>query len=195
MQECPPTPMRQVRAAFDTSTITVYQAYSAAIAVPAIAAQIFVAPFSLNRMTWIKPSFLWMMHRSRWGTAPGQEHVLAIKITRAGFEAALSSAVLSHFDPGVYVDADQWQERKNASPIRVQWDPERDIALNPLPWRSIQIGLAGSAVRAYRDEWILAIDDVTDVAHNLAGSPNRLLPHERPYPLPDPVVKAIGASR
>ena len=196
MREFPPTPMRQVRAVFDATTITVYQAYSAAIAVPAVAAQTFVAPFGLNRMTWIKPSFLWMMYRSSWGTAPGQEHVLAITITRAGFEAALSAAVLSHFDPDVYTDVNQWQEHKNASPVRVQWDPERDITLNPLPWRSIQIGLAGPAVRAYRDQWILAIDDVTDLAHKLAGSPDlSLLPDECPYPLPDPVARAVGASR
>ncbi|WP_141653813.1 DUF4291 family protein, partial [Erwinia billingiae] len=24
-------------------------------------------PFSMTRMTWIKPSFLWMMYRSGWG--------------------------------------------------------------------------------------------------------------------------------
>ena len=50
-------------------------------------------------MTWIKPSFLWMMHRSGWATKPGQERVLAIEITRAGFEWALSHAALSHYDP------------------------------------------------------------------------------------------------
>jgi hypothetical protein len=38
----------------------VYPAFAEA----AVAAQRFVNPFSLSRMTWIKPSFLWMMHRS-----------------------------------------------------------------------------------------------------------------------------------
>jgi hypothetical protein len=37
-------------------------------------------------MTWIKPSFLWMMYRCGWATKPGQERVLAIQITREGFE-------------------------------------------------------------------------------------------------------------
>ena len=27
----------------------------------------FVPPFSFHRMTWIKPSFLWLMHRRDWG--------------------------------------------------------------------------------------------------------------------------------
>ncbi|MGF6882260.1 hypothetical protein ABIA39_002859 [Nocardia sp. GAS34] len=47
-------------------------------------AQRFVSPFSLNRMTWIKPSFRWLMQRSGWARKPGQEHILAVRITRAG---------------------------------------------------------------------------------------------------------------
>ncbi len=50
-------------------------------------------------MTWIKPSFLWMMYRSGWATKPGQEQVLSIEITRSGFEWALANACLSHFEP------------------------------------------------------------------------------------------------
>ena len=56
-------PARQVRAVFDAETVIVYQAYRHAIADAALAAGTFVAPFSMNRMTWIKPSFLWMMYR------------------------------------------------------------------------------------------------------------------------------------
>jgi len=71
-----------VRAGFTTETITVYQAYPAEIALPAVAAGRFVPPFKRDRMTWIKPSFRWMMYRCGWGTKPGQEHVLAVEITR-----------------------------------------------------------------------------------------------------------------
>jgi len=46
-------------------------------------------------MTWIKPSFLWMMYRSGWATKPGQEHILATQITRDGFEWALHRHVSS----------------------------------------------------------------------------------------------------
>ncbi len=42
----------------------------------------FVPPFSLSRMTWIKPSFLWLMERSNWGKKSGQEMILAICIIR-----------------------------------------------------------------------------------------------------------------
>ncbi len=79
-----PTPSRQIRAVFDAETITVYQAYSPAIAAPALAAQTFVAPFKRERMTWIKPSFLWMMYRCGWASKPGQERVLAVRIIARG---------------------------------------------------------------------------------------------------------------
>ena len=75
---------REIRANYDATGIVIYQAYREQIARPALASQRFVAPFSLNRMTWIKPSFLWMMERSNWGRKPGQEYVLAVRITRAG---------------------------------------------------------------------------------------------------------------
>jgi len=56
-------PYRQIRALHDAETITVYQAYSAAIADAAIASQKLCASpdFLFTRMTWIKPSWNWMM--------------------------------------------------------------------------------------------------------------------------------------
>ncbi|WP_328994516.1 DUF4291 domain-containing protein [Kribbella sp. NBC_01245] len=197
------TPARQVRAVFDDETITVYQAYSAAIATPAAANDSFAGtPFKLDRMTWIKPSFLWMMYRSGWATKPGQEHVLAIQATRTGFEEALALACLSHFDAEVYPDHATWAERKEVSPVRVQWDPERSIALEPLQWRSLQVGLSGSAALNYSNNWIVQIDDVTEQVHEIhqaiaAGRPETArakLPTERPYPLPRDIATTIGAS-
>ncbi len=41
-------------------------------------------------MTWIKPSFLWMMYRCGWAAKPGQERVLAVRITHEGFAWALT---------------------------------------------------------------------------------------------------------
>lgn len=65
-------PLRQVRADFDDDTVVVYQAYPPAIAGPAVEAGRFVPPFSRDRMTWVKPSFLWMMYRCGWATKPGR---------------------------------------------------------------------------------------------------------------------------
>jgi hypothetical protein len=107
---------RLVRAAYDSRTITVYQAYSSEIAASAARAGTFVAPFSRQRMTWIKPSFGWMMHRCGWGRKGGQEHVLAIAISRSGFEWALAHSCLSHYDPAMHENQQAWAAAKAGSP-------------------------------------------------------------------------------
>ncbi len=176
-------PFRQVRAVYDETTIRVYQAYGDAIADAALEAGSFAAPFSMTRMTWIKPSFLWMMYRSGWGLKDeGQRRILAIDITRDGFEWALRNASLSH---GEAVDT--------SKPVRVQWDPERSINLGRLEHRSIQIGLEGEAVRRYVEDWIVKISEVTDLAQrvNATRDPS-LLPAERPYPVPADSAGTLG---
>lgn len=140
---------RQVRALFTDETITVYQAYPPEIAGPAVKARRFIPPFKYDRMTWVKSSFLWMAYRSGWATKPGQERILAIKITRAGFEWALAHSCLSHFDTTVHPTRDHWKDQLAASPVRIQWDPERSITLEALSHRAIQIGLGVQAVDHY----------------------------------------------
>ena len=54
---------RNIYAVFDDKTIRVYQAYNNEIADEALKLGKFGSKFSLTRMTWIKPSFLWMMYR------------------------------------------------------------------------------------------------------------------------------------
>ncbi len=194
--------IRHVRATYTDESITVYQAYPPQIADAALAAGTFVAPFKRERMTWIKPSFLWMMYRSGWAAKPGQERILAVEITREGFEWALSHACLSHYDRTLHATAEEWEAQKRDSPVRVQWDPERSIRLGPLPHRAIQIGLSGKAVSHYVDEWITGIRDVTHTAqeiHRLVtdgdlDTAKDALPAEHFYPLPDPIRTRIGGS-
>lgn len=182
-------PTRRIRALHTPTTITVYQAYAPTIATPAAHNGRFPASWSRDRMTWIKPSFLWMMYRCGWATKPGQETVLAVEITRDGFEWALRHACLSHYVPRVHADQNIWRRRLKDSPARVQWDPERDLDLRPLPYRSLQLGLSGEAVRHYADTWIVGITDATPLAHEIhhlvtlgkADEAARLLPDERPY--------------
>jgi hypothetical protein len=181
---------KTINAAYDERLITVYQAYSPEIADAAVAAGRFVPPFSRSRMTWIKPSFLWMMHRSSWATAPGQERVLAIRIRRDGFDWAVANACLSAYNATAHADQDEWRRQLKTSPVRVQWDPDRDVRMRPGPYRAIQIGLKGEALERYVDEWTQEITDVTALAHEIrdlvrAGLVDRaeaLRPKERPYP-------------
>ncbi len=180
---------RQIRASYTDAAIRVYQAYSDAIADAAIKHGTFVSPpFSMNRMTWIKPSFLWMMYRCSWGYKDdGQRRILAIDITHEGFRWALAHSCPSERPAGLGDEG--WRRLKDQSPVRVQWDPERDLHFTPLPHRAIQIGLSGEAVRRYVREWIVKMTDVTALAHDIcadvkAGVLDRArskLPVERAY--------------
>ncbi|KHD72439.1 DUF4291 domain-containing protein [Actinoplanes utahensis] len=178
----------QIRAVYDDRTVTVYQAYRPEIADPAVRAGRFVAPFKRDRMTWVKPSFLWMMYRCGWATKPGQERVLAVSITREGLEWALANAVLSHYVRGVHPDRATWQRQLKQAPIRVQWDPERDLRLRQLPYRSLQLGIGAAAVDRYVDEWVTGITDVTPLVREIRGlldagdeeAAAALLPPEKP---------------
>jgi len=182
-------PIHEIRAVYDDSTIRVYQAYSDAIADAALAKGTFVSPpFKMDRMTWIKPSFLWMMYRAGWGNKDdGQKRILAIDMSREGFEWALAHACLSHADESM--SKAEWQQRKDKSPVRIQWDPERDLHLHAQEHRAIQIGLEKEAVQRYVNEWTRGITDVTPLAkeihalveHQHYDQATALLPQERPY--------------
>jgi hypothetical protein len=249
-------------------------------------------------MTWIKPSFLWMAYRSGWGTKPGQERVLAIKIKRSGFEWALMHSSLSHGESrrektmikykgkttknargittgnsgsvdtendrdktigsittedsrdetteycrretqlkssrnhctsqeenfgektvenpvGMTMENSKYKTTENSRhkstknlkgkvedcPVRIQWDPERNLNLEQLDVRSIQIGLSGEAVWKYINEWIVGIEDVTALVKEVgkrAGCSEefagQLLPQERVYPLSDELARVIEAT-
>lgn len=196
-------PFRQIRAAYTDHALTVYQAYPLAIADAALDAGTFVPPFKRERMTWIKPSFLWMAYRCGWATKPGQERVLAVEMSRSGFEWALEHSCPSHFEAGgTHRTHDEWSARLADVPVRIQWDPERDLLHQALAHRSIQVGLGGQAVDAYVDEWIVTIDDATDRFRRVEDAVEarrndeavNLLPVELPYPLPDSIAAAIGAT-
>ncbi|MEU8982198.1 DUF4291 domain-containing protein [Streptomyces sp. NPDC048309] len=196
-------PKFRVRARHTPSTVTVYQAYQPTIGHAAARDNRFPSAWKRDRMTWIKPSFLWMMYRCGWGTKEGQETVLAVEISRQGFEWALRHSCLSHYVPDLHDDKATWKRQLRQSPARVQWDPERDLRLNPLPYRSLQLGLAGEAAARYADEWVVNIDDVTPLAtriHSLVRAGDlegarALLPEERPYPLGEDLPAHLRAPR
>jgi hypothetical protein len=185
-------PYRQIRADFDRESIVIYQAYRKQIAEPAIKAGQFVEPFSWGRMTWIKPSFLWLMARSNWCQKSGQEHALAIRIKRTGWDRALSLGALTSFDPKIHGDETKWRSQFDDAIVHVQWDPERTIHGKKLENRSIQVGLSREIIKEFTDEWIIEIKDITPLARKiralyLSGNQRRAkdqLPKERVYPLP-----------
>jgi hypothetical protein len=181
----------EIRADYDRDTIAVYQAYCPAIADAALAAGRFVPPFSFGRMTWIKPSFLWLMHRSNWAQKGGQERVLCVRVKRTGWEAALSQAVLTSFEPGLFASPERWAEQFATARVHLQWDPERSLRGAGLPYYSIQVGLSRHIIRAYAGDWVVQIEDYTPLVRKIYGllqsgqadKAKRLLPPERVYPV------------
>src|SRR4249920_2272370 len=89
---------RHILAQFDADTIIVYQAFRPEIGKFAVEKGYFGGEFKYSRMSWIKPNFLWMMYRSQWGQAEGQEAVLAVRLKRKFFDSLLAQAVPSTFN-------------------------------------------------------------------------------------------------
>jgi Domain of unknown function (DUF4291) len=157
-----PKTRRHILAQFDDESIVVYQAYRPAIGHFAASHGYFGGEFSLNRMSWIKPNFLWMMYRSGWGTKIGQEVILAIWIKRSAFERILAAAIHSHFVPGLYSSEKEWKQAVATSLVRLQWDPDRDPSGAKLERRAIQLGLRGEILSHYARDWIVNIEDISE---------------------------------
>ncbi|KAM0229543.1 hypothetical protein ACHAPO_009960 [Fusarium lateritium] len=196
-------PYRQIRAHYNDTTITVYQAYKESIANAAVENQKLNASpdFKPGRMTWIKPSWAWMMYRSGYSFKdPGQSRILALRMKHQDFIHLLERGVLSSHvqkpDPG--------EKREKSNDVRIQWDPERTSKLEVLPHRSIQIGIPGALSEQWANEWIAGIEDVTDKARELKRVIDErpditdeellvlgLVFEERPYDVPESVYAKL----
>ena len=179
-----PASGRHVLAHFDSSTIQVYQAYRPAIAQYAVAHQQFGGEFSFERMSWIKPNFLWMMYRSGWARKVGQECILAVRLQRTFFDELLRASV-----PSSHADAsgshEEWQKAVKSSEVRRQWDPDHDPAGRALQRRAIQLGLRGATLRRYATSEVVAIADITpfviEQRQRVADPDLLLMPQEQVY--------------
>ncbi|HTK11571.1 MAG TPA: DUF4291 family protein [Ktedonobacteraceae bacterium] len=143
---------------------------------------------------------LWLMERSNWGLKSGQEMILAIRITRQGWEEALSHAVLTSYDPRVYRHYDEWAAQFERALVHVQWDPERTLRGKSLPVHSIQVGLSRHIIEKYVSEWTVEIQDATPSVRKIYGllqqgqeaKAKGLLPKERVYSLNQALAQQIG---
>ncbi len=190
---------RHIFAQHDARSVVVYQAFRPEIVHFAAAHGCFGDGFSLARMSWVKPNFLWMMYRCGWATKEGQEAVVAVWLRREAFEEVLRLAVPSSFHPARFATREDWEGAVKSSAVRLQWDPDRHPSGSPLERRAIQLGLRGQALRRYSQEWILRIEDITPfVAEQRARVTGRgwdklVLPRETLYrPADGAVAKALG---
>ena len=129
--------------------------------------------------------------------------MLAVEITPDGFEWALARACLSHYDPGLHADRRAWA--RSCGPARYGCSGIRSgtLRLEPLPYRSLQVGLgwrgsrplrrtSGSSASPTSRRWPTRIHDLLRAGDDEAA--RAMLVGESPYPLPRHTAKAIGAS-
>lgn len=155
-------PGRHILAQYDNNSIVIYQAYRPSIGHFAARHSYFGGEFSLSRMSWLKPNFLWMMYRCGWARKPGQEVVLAVRLKREGFDALLAQAVHSSYVEEVYGSEAAWKSAVERSDVRLQWDPDHHPSGAKLERRAIQLGMRGEALKKYAREWIMEIEDISD---------------------------------
>jgi hypothetical protein len=195
-----PASGRHILAHYDDATVVVYQAYRPSIGQFTAEAGYFGGGFSLGRMSWIKPNFLWMMYRCGWATKEGQEVVLAVWIDRAAFDEVLALAVPSSFDDRRYADRAAWRAAVDHSEVRLQWDPDHDPYGRPVTRRAIQLGMRGGVLARYARPWIRRVEDITPYVRDQHARLKRdgvaalETPMERPYPCVPATAVALGVD-
>lgn len=194
-----PSRGRHILAQFDDTSVIVYQAYRASIGHHAAAHGDFLGGgFSLDRMSWIKPNFLWMMYRCGWAQKEGQEVVLAVSLLRTAFDEILAAAVPSSHDTRRYATREDWQRAVARSDVRLQWDPDHGPSGNRVERRAIQLGLRGRTLAQYAKPWIVSIEDITPfvreqhIAFQRGGGDVLVTPREEVYPCAPATAEQLG---
>lgn len=161
---------KRIYAHFDNEGIYVYQAFKPEIVAAVLENGTFSKGFNMERMTWIKPSFAWMLYRSGYASKHRQEAILKIKICHEGFIEILKNAVPTTYDSDLFSSKQSWSDTLKKSSVRYQWDPDRDLAMRKIDRRAIQLGIRGDIVKRYVHEWIIGLEEVTSLAHEIKNS-------------------------
>jgi hypothetical protein len=187
---------RHILAQYDEDTIIVYQAYRPSIGQFTAEHGVFGGGFSFERMSWVKPNFLWMMYRSGWGTKEGQEITLGLRLRRTFFDTLLAQAVPSTWDRELFATEADWSRAVAGSSVRLQWDPDHDPFGAKLERRAIQLGLRGEVLEAFGKRELVEVLDlsafVAEQRERLSSSGVSALitPRERVYRPADPDIAA-----
>jgi hypothetical protein len=154
---------RHIIGRLEHDCMVVYQAFNNQVADYAVKQQKFGGShYSFNRMSWIKPGFLWMMHRAGWATKENQQRILAISLPVVYFKIILSQATLTSFDEELFGSIEEWKVALEKTDVRLQWDPDHDPFGNNQERKAIQVGMKGDILKKFCTEWITSIKDITE---------------------------------
>lgn len=167
---------RQIVAHYDMNSVVVYHVLDAETADYAVD-QGMIGDLPIEG-AWFTPSFLLAVQD--WDES---QRIVAVHLTRIGFDSLLKKAVPADYDPSIYAEQDAWQRALNVSWVRLRWRHDYDFDNQPLERQAIYIGLLGKSGLHYsQGGWVDHIEDVTELA--IKG----LLPRERIYPITDPTI-------
>ncbi|WP_196886494.1 DUF4291 family protein [Aureivirga sp. CE67] len=190
-----------IYADYDDEGVYLYQAFKPEIVKVAVELQTFGKGFGLDRITWIKPSFGWILRRSKYATKNRMQAIARIKITHEAFLEILEQSIITHWDSEIYPSEDTWKKQLDNSDVIHQWDPERDIIGKRLDRQAIQIGIRGEVIKKYVSEYIISVEDVTPLAHKLGELKKKYsrhfpkLPEEKEYEIPEELFKKLGCTK
>lgn len=161
-----PTKGKVVLGQVQEDLVCVYQAFNPKIAAYAVLNQQFGgSEYSFERMSWIKPNFLWMMYRAGWAQKEHQQRILAIWIPLEKLKFCIDNAVESSFNAEKYASKEEWQLALKKSEIRLQWDPDHNPYGAKEARRAVQLGLKGRMLKDFATEWVKQIEDITPFVH------------------------------
>jgi hypothetical protein len=188
---------KNIFATYSEEYVTVYQAFGNNIADELLLYGKFGPSFSLNRTSWIKTSFLWMMHRSEWATKINQERIFSIQITKEGFDNILSQAVLTKFKPKIHGTSSEWKKKFNTTNVLCQLDPDRDIYGRENQRKAVQLGLKNEILDMYVNDFIVDFVEITDDVRKYKkmiseNNYNFCLPEEKEYVINGNIAMEIG---
>lgn len=147
--------------------ILVYQAYRPSIGNYAIEHQVFGGPdYSYNRMSWLKPNFLWMMYRSGWAAKSGQEKILGIWIKKSDFDIILYNSAFTSYAQTSDMSHEEWKASLHENEIRLQWDPDHYPNGEKHTRKAIQLGIKGNLLEQFGKKMIVEIIDLSEFVNS-----------------------------
>lgn len=189
---------RKIYANYDEEGVYVYQAFKPDIVKVAVEKGTFGKGFGLDRITWIKPSFAWILRRSEYATKHRMEGIAKIKISHSSFLDILEQSIETQWNSSVYPQEDDWQKYLNQSDVIHQWDPERDLAGRRLERQAIQIGIRGEVIKKYVSDYVMGVQDVTILSQQIGALAKKRMdinievPEEKEYPISAELYHKLG---
>ena len=183
---------------FDEEGVYVYQAFKPKIVAVAVELNQFGKGFGVDRISWIKPSLGWMLRRSKYATKHRMEAIARIKLTHQAWLEILHQSIPTHYDANRFGSEIEWQKALNNSEVIHQWDPERSLKGERLNRQAIQIGLRGDILKKYKNELVINVEDITDLAKSIGFASKKNhpfptnIPEEKEYPINEKLKFQLG---